>query len=514
LSSKKRRKHSKVILDGVSLTIDQILEISREFAKVSISEEATANVKKGRRIVEQIIESGGTAYGVNTGFGKLAEQKIDSKDLDLLQLNLVRSHAAGVGEPLDSEEVRAIMAVRLNTLLRGYSGVRMEVIDQLVSFLNSNVTPVIPRFGSLGASGDLAPSAHLALSMIGEGEVFFKGSRMPAKKFFEGSRLHPIRLKEKEGLAIINGTQVMSGLGSLIIHDVSNFLENLDIAAAVSLEALGGNLDQFDRQVHELRPVEGQIQVADHLKQLVSGSQLLGRGRRTQDPYSLRCIPQVHGAFREAFRFATSLMETEINSVTDNPLIFPDGSVISAGNFHGQPIAVALDLLGIILAEAGAFSERRIDKLLSAFTRDLPLFLSKNSGLHSGLMILQYTAAALVNQTIVLASPAGLHSAEVSAGQEDHASMGVTSALKAREILSHVNRILAIELLCGCQALDLIPNKRPGHGSETVYGKVRNLSKFVESDRSLSEDIERLSQFLAAGGLKEAVNHLLVKQNF
>ncbi|HYB04549.1 MAG TPA: aromatic amino acid ammonia-lyase, partial [Nitrososphaerales archaeon] len=329
MSSKAGAKHSKIKLDGVSLTIEQLLEISREASRVSVSDDAMGKVEAGRRIVERIIKSGKTAYGINTGFGKLAERKIEIEDLEQLQLNLVRSHASGTGDPLAPEEVRAIIAVRLNTLLRGYSGVRKEVISQLVNFLNSNIIPVIPRYGSLGASGDLAPSAHLALSMIGEGEVFFKGDRITTKKLFQGMGLKPITLKEKEGLAIINGTQVMSGLGGLLVHDVADFLDALDVAAAVSLEALGGNLESFDPRVHELRPVQGQIDVAARMNEILSGSKHLGTGKRTQDPYSLRCIPQVHGAFREALRFCTSLIETEINSVTDNPLIFPDGEVIS-----------------------------------------------------------------------------------------------------------------------------------------------------------------------------------------
>ncbi len=367
MSSKPRPKLSKITLDGVSLTIEQLLEISREASPVSVSDEALGKVEAGRKIVERVTRSGKTAYGINTGFGKLADRKIGNKDLDELQLNLVRSHAAGTGDPLDLEEVRAIITVRLNTLLRGYSGVRKEVISQLVNFLNSNIIPVIPRYGSLGASGDLAPSAHLALAMIGEGEVFLKEERVATKKLFQNLGLKPITLKEKEGLAIINGTQVMSGLGSLLVHDAANFFDTLDIAAAVSLEALGGNLQSFDPRVHELRPIRGQIDVARHMNQILSGSKLVGTGKRTQDPYSLRCIPQVHGAFREALRFCRSLVETEINSVTDNPLIFPDEDIISAGNFHGQPIALALDLLGIVIAEAGVYSERRIDKLLSGF---------------------------------------------------------------------------------------------------------------------------------------------------
>ncbi len=502
---KNRSKQQKIVLDGLSLTIDQILEISRNLARVSLSKEALDSVENGRKVVERIIKSGKTAYGVNTGFGKLSEKKIDLKDLEALQLNLIRSHAAGVGDPLSAEEVRAIMVVRLNTLLRGYSGVRKKVVEQLVNYLNSNLVPEIPRYGSLGASGDLAPSAHLALAMVGEGNVVSEGHRKPIKDLLRAEGLNPIKLKEKEGLAIINGTQMMSALGSLLVRDATNFFDNLDIAAAVSLEALGCNLGPFDSRIHELRPIKGQAEVAARIRQIVSGSKLLGQGKRVQDPYSVRCIPQVHGAFREALRFSRSLLETEINSVTDNPIIFPDETVISAGNFHGQPISVAMDLMGVVLAEASAYSERRTDKLLSGFNSKLPLFLINGSGLYSGMMILQYTAAALANQNVVLATPAGLHSADVSAGQEDHASMGVTSVLKAREILRNATRVIAIELICGCQALDFLLPEKLGAGTLQAFWKIRKLTKRVERDRALSEDIERLSSYLESGEFAKSV---------
>lgn len=493
-----------IVLDGLSLTIDQILLVSRDLASVTVSPRALQEVDNGRKTVERIVKSGKTVYGLNTGFGKLAEKRIETKDLDALQLNLVRSHAAGVGDPLAQDQVRALMLVRLNTLLRGHSGVRKEVIEQLVSFLNSNIVPVIPRYGSLGASGDLAPSAHLALALVGEGMTTNEGKSV--KEMLKHIGLHPIKLKEKEGLAIINGTQVMSGLGSLLISDASNFFDILDIAGALSLEALGGNIEPFDSRVHELRPVRGQIEVASRIRQIVEGSKLLGSAGRIQDPYSLRCIPQVHGAFREALQFSKSAIETEINSVTDNPLIFSEGIVISAGNFHGQPVAITTDLLGIILAEASAYSERRIDKLLSSYNSSLPLFLSKESGLHSGLMILQYTAAALVNRNVVLASPAGLNSAVVSAGQEDHASMGVTSVLKAQEILKNATTVLAIEMICACQALDLMgAEEKLGAGSSLALKEIRNLSKFVEVDRPLAEDIERVSAYIGKRDLAEFV---------
>ena len=335
--------------------------------------------------------------------------------------------------------------------------------------------------------------------------MIHEGKKLPTKQFLKTVGLKPIKLKEKEGLAIINGTQVMSGLGCLLIEDATNFLDLLDIAAALSLEALGGNIDSFDPRIHELRPIPGQIEVASQIRRLVSGSELLGNANRVQDPYSLRCIPQVHGAFREALKFAKSMIEVEINSVTDNPVIFPDDSVISAGNFHGQPIAIALDLLGLTLAEACVYSERRTDKLLSGLNPSLPMFLTENSGLRSGMMILQYTAAALVNRNTILAAPAGLHSAVVSAGQEDHASMGVTSALKAREIIINATKVVAIELMCGCQAVEMLGSSRLGKGSQVAIKKIRKLTRHLVEDRSLSAELERLSEYLQKGEFVKSV---------
>jgi histidine ammonia-lyase len=496
LISKTKSKGSIVVLDGESLQIEDLVRIARDLARVEISDKALEKVRAGRKIVEGKIKSGKTAYGINTGFGRLADTRIDDEDLDLLQLNLIRSHSAGVGEPLPIDQVRALMAVRLNTLLRGFSGVREEIVQQLRMFLNADIAPKIPRYGSLGASGDLAPSAHLALALIGEGEVFLKTGPALSKVALSAKKIRPVKLKAKEGLAIINGTQVISGIGSLVVADAYHLLKILDVAAAVTLEALGGKMQPYDPRVHDLRPIRGQIAVAERIRGLTLGSKLVETGDRVQDPYSLRCVPQVHGAVNEAVKFAYSQITVEINSVTDNPLIFSDETVISAGNFHGQPVALPLDFLGIALAEAGSFSERRIDKLLSGFDRRLPLFLTKQLGLNSGMMILQYTAAALVNQNAVLATPAGLNSATVSAGQEDHASMGVTSALKANEILANATKILAIELICACQALDFQGPEKAGAGTKIAYGLVRKIVEFLESDRPMAKDIESLSTYL------------------
>jgi histidine ammonia-lyase len=489
-----------LILDGNCLSIENVLQISKEKREVEISPSAMEKVREGRKSVERIIESGKTAYGVNTGFGKLAEKKIDPKELPQLQLNLIRSHAVGVGERFSEEASRAVMVVRLNTLLRGYSGIRPGVAIQLANFLNLNLIPDIPRYGSLGASGDLAPSAHMALALIGEGRIIRKGEAVLAESALKEAGIRPLKLREKEGLALINGTQVMTGLGCIISGDTKNFLDTLDIASALSLEALGGNIEAFDPRVHNLRPINGQIAVASKIRALLSGSRLLGSAKRVQDPYSLRCIPQVHGAFYETLDFLRKILQTEINSVTDNPIIFPeDDAVISAGNFHGQPIALSLDLIGLALAEACAYSERRTDKLLSGLNSELPLFLTRDSGLSSGMMVLQYTAAALNSKIATLATPAGLWTANVSAGQEDHSSMGVTSALKAQEIIELGLKVLAIELICSCQALELLGAEKLGRGTKEALRLIRHKTSHLDKDRSLSEEVEKLAAYLKNG---------------
>jgi histidine ammonia-lyase len=493
-------------LNGSSLTIDQILIVSREHARVKMAEEALEQVRRGRETVNRILQSGKSVYGVNTGFGKLAERKIGRDELETLQVNLIRSHSVGTGPRLHDDEVRAAMVIRLNTLLKGHSGVRKEIVEQLTSFLNSDLIPEIPRYGSLGASGDLAPSAHLALTLIGEGNIVRNGTLMSAAQALRQGGLKAVKLKEKEGIALINGTQVMTGLGCLLVFDCKNLLDVLDIASAASVEALGGNLSPYDERVHLLRPLKGQIEVAQTIRRLLSGSKLASRSGRVQDPYSLRCIPQVHGAFREALDFARSMVEVEINSVTDNPIVFPeDDSVLSAGNFHGQPVALALDLLCIAVTEACVISERRVNKLLSSFNPKLPLFLTKKSGLNSGMMVLQYTAASLIAQNRVLATPASLDSANVSAGQEDHSSMGVTAALKCREAIDNAFKVVAIELMCACQAIDLLSPFEPGKGTARTFELVRKVCKALDEDRSLSGELEKLSAVLKQPQFRDSV---------
>ena len=501
-----KKLHQPVTLDGSSLTIEEVAAIARDKVRVEISDSAVEKVEEGRRAIARLLASGKSVYGVNTGFGRLADKKIGSKDLGSLQVNLIRSHALGTGKSLSEDEARAIMAVRLNTLLRGYSGIRTEVANQIATYLNEDLPPEIPCHGSLGASGDLAPSAHIALTLIGEGYFILKGERVPAKTELRKRRIRPIKLKEKEGLAIINGTQVMTGLGSLLVEDAINLLSLLDLAAALSLEALGGNISEFDARVHALRPFRGQESVAERIREAVKGSGLIGSAHRVQDPYSLRCVPQVHGAFWDTLDHARLVVQTEINSVTDNPLVFPDDdSLISAGNFHGQPVAIVLDFLCIALAEASTISERRIDKLLSGANPKLPLFLTRESGLNSGLMVTQYTAAALVAQNKVLASPASIDSATVSAGQEDHSSMGVTAALKCREVLENALKVVALEMMCASQAIDLLGDARLGRGTKLAFELIRKQTEKVDKDRVLAGDLEKLYKFLGTGALIDKV---------
>jgi histidine ammonia-lyase len=501
-----------VSLDGNSLNIEQVVRIARQFDKVEISPSALSNVKEGRKSVERILRSSKTVYGLNTGFGKLADVRIESGQLDALQLNLIRSHSVGTGPNLTEEEARAMMVARLNSLLRGNSGIRPEVAKQLQKFLNARIHPEIPSYGSLGASGDLAPSAHLALCLVGEGFALSEGKRVSARTMLRRRKIAPIKLKAKEGLAIINGTQLMTGLGCLLANDCESMFYNLDVAAALTIEALRGSSTPYESRVHELRPHHGQAHVASRILRLVRGSSLIGTSSRVQDPYSIRCIPQVHGAYHDSLQYLRRVLEVELNSVTDNPLVYPDtDDVVSSGNFHGQPISMALDLLGIAMSSASVISERRINKLLSSFNPELPLFLAKESGLNSGLMMLQYTAASLVAENRILARPSSVDSADVSASQEDHASMGVTSALKARHIWENTNRVIAIELMCGAQAIDLIKDAKCGQGTTLAHSWVRKLSNTVSEDRPLSDELRLISSALRKDELRKAIEEASVQ---
>jgi len=478
-------------------------------------------ILNSRKVLEEILDSGLAIYGVNTGFGALAKVRISKGEQEKLQLNMIRSHSAGVGKPLPREIVRATMLLRENTFARGNSGVRLEVLETLVEMLNKGVHPIVPEKGSVGASGDLAPLAHIALVMVGEGKAEYEGEILSGKDALKKAGIKPLRLRAKEAMALINGTQLMTAIAALSVHDAEKLIKTAEIAAALSLEALNGVFDAFEERVHRLRPHTGQILTARNIRRLIKGSKLILSGQEASskfgyphDPYTLRCIPQVLGAARDTIAHARQIIETEINSVTDNPLVFSeDRTCVSAGNFHGQPVAVAMDMLGIAMTIIGGFSERRIARLLDEkLNRGLPPFLvpkEVKEGLNSGFMLAQYTAAALASENKVLAHPASIDSIPTSANFEDYVSMGATAARKAMDIIENTWRILAIELLCACQAADLQGAEKLGLGTRVAYSMIRSEVPMLREDRVLSDDIEKIYGIIRIGRLvKEVGKHI------
>lgn len=498
---------SKVVLDGRHLTLESIEAIA-DGAGASIGAEARDRVVKARDFVEARFASGEAIYGVTTGFGRLANVHIDPKDAGQLQLNLVRSHASGTGAPLDRRSVRAAGALRANSLSAGHSGVKLETLDLIVELINRGVTPVVPCQGSVGASGDLAPLAHMSLTLIGEGEAYFGDERMSSASALERAGLKPVTLGAKEGLALINGTQVMTGIAALGVLRAERLAAAADVIAAMSLEAFLGTERVFDRRLNDLRPHPGQSRVADNLRALLAGSEIVQSHRecgRVQDPYSFRCIPVVHGAVRDSLSHARRVTETEANSVTDNPLVFPeDGEFLSGGNFHGEPIALAIDFLKMAIGEFASIGERRLYLLLNAEDRDLPLFLTGRSGLQSGLMIVQYAAAALVNDNKGLAWPSSVDSIPTSAGQEDHVSMGMTSANNLIRVLDNVEGALACELLGALAATDFRRPLKSGKGTQAAYDVARICIAPWTDDRSPAPDIEAARELISSGALARA----------
>jgi histidine ammonia-lyase len=450
-------------------------------------------------------------YGISTGFGKLADRVIPREALEQLQHNLIVSHSVGVGEPLDREVVRAMLFLRVAALARGYSGIRPRTVSSLVNLLNCDIIPLIPAKGSVGASGDLAPLAHLALTLVGEGRAFLDGRLMPSREALRLCGLEPCTLTAKEGLALINGTQLMTALGVLLIDAARNLLEVADIAGAMSLDAVRGTNRAFDARAAAARPHPGQMVVAAHLRRLTESSEIMASHRhdnhRVQDPYSLRCMPQVHGAARDAFSFITGVFETEINSATDNPLIFSDPEdVVSCGNFHGQPLAMALDFAAIALAELASISERRVEVMLDPNFSELPPFLTMRGGVDSGFMVSQYTAAALVSENKVLAHPASVDSIPTSANQEDHVSMGVTAGLKAREVQRNVESVLAIELLAAAEGLDYRRPLRSSPALQRVHALIRSEVPHLSEDRVMYTDIETVTHMVRDGRIRAAAS--------
>jgi histidine ammonia-lyase len=498
-----------LILNGQPLTLTTIEDVALRMRPVAVAPQAHARVEASRALIEQILDAGDTVYGVNTGFGKLSDVRVPPEKLAELQRNLVRSHAGGVGQPLSEGESRAMVLLRANVLAKGFSGVRPQVLDLLVSLLNAGVHPVIPEKGSVGASGDLAPLAHLALVVIGEGEAFYRGERIPGAEALRRAGLEPVQLAAKEGLALLNGTQAMTAVGALAAARAQRVVELADLAGAMALEALMGTPAAFDARIHKARAHAGQIASAEHLLHLLADSEIRESHRdhdtRVQDAYCLRCMPQVHGAVRGVLAHVSSVLETEAGSATDNPLIFPQSelgpdAVISGGNFHGAPLAYAFDYAALAVTDLAGIAERRIDRLLNPdINEGLPAFLSPDPGLSSGFMIAQIVAAALINECQVLAHPSSTGSIPTDGGKEDHVSMGMTGALKLRQIVEHAERVLAIELMCAAQGLEFRRPLKAGHAVEEAYAAVRAVVARLEADRTLAPDIDAMAAAIRDG---------------
>ncbi|MBA4602477.1 histidine ammonia-lyase [Thermoactinomyces sp. AMNI-1] len=503
---------SEVIING-SLEIEDIIKVARGHKKVRLAPGVVERIRKSRELVDRAIKESKVVYGVTTGFGKFSNVLVSSEETRVLQENLIMSHSTGVGEALPEEIVRAVILLRANTLSRGYSGVRVLIVEKLLELLNKEVHPVIPCKGSLGASGDLVPLAHMALVLIGKGEAVYKGTRMAGEKALEKAKIEPVQLQEKEGLALINGTPVMTAIAALAVHDAEILVKTGDISAALTLEALKGITSAYNHKIHEARPHKGQIAVAKNILRLIQGSEYLTRQgeARVQDAYSLRCVPQVHGASRDAVKHVKAIVKTEVNSVTDNPLIFPEEEeIISGGNFHGQPIAINLDYLKIAVSELASISERRIERMVNPqLSNGLPAFLIKKGGLNSGMMITQYVAAALVSENKSISHPASVDSIPSSANQEDHVSMGTIASRQAMEIVDNVRNVLAIELMCAAQSLDMREGKKLGKGTRIAYDLIRSRVKTLNDDRILYRDIKNIYDMIKDGTLAETVEKVI-----
>jgi histidine ammonia-lyase len=499
-----------VLTTGQNLKLKDIEDVLGDPAlRIAISREAMAGVEAARIVVDEAVANDEIVYGINTGFGKLSSVKIEKKGLSRLQKNLIMSHASGVGEPLDVGEARLAMVLRINAIIKGHSGVRPRLVNKLVEIFNAKIVPVIPRQGSVGASGDLAPLAHMALVPLGLGEVFYRGKRMETGEAFARAGVKPIIFKSKEGLALINGTQIMTAVAARALVGAYRAVRHADVAAAMTVEALKGTDVPFDDRIAGLRPQTGHAQSARNVRRLLSGSWILASHvdcSKVQDPYCLRCVPQVHGASRGAFRHVEDVVTTEFNAVTDNPLIFPDvGDILSGGNFHGQPVAIASDYLGVAIAELGSISERRIENLVNPELSGLPAFLARRSGLHSGYMVAQVTAAALVSENKIYAHPASVDSIPTSANKEDHVSMGTIAAFKAARILANVEYVLAVEFLCAAEGLEYRGKLNPGKGVMAAYRAVRKEISPLRKDRVLSVDVEKVAEMIRGGTILEAV---------
>ena len=489
----------RVMLTGDDLTVEQVIAVCRYNCPVQISQGSFAAMKSSRDLVEKILEEGRTVYGISTGFGNFSDRLIDSDMRDKLQENLILSHAVGVGAPLSEEVVRGMLLLRANALCKGFSGIRPEVVETLVQMLNKRVHPVVPEKGSLGASGDLAPLSHMSLVVLGKGEAYYNGLRMSGAEAMKAAGISTHRLQAKEGLALINGTQAMTAVGTLAYWDAYVVARSADVIASMTLEGLNGLESAFDARVHAVRPHRGQQLVAENIRKMTAQSQIIesSRGLRVQDAYTLRCIPQVHGAVRDALEYVRREIEIEINSVTDNPILFAEnGDVISGGNFHGEPMALAFDFLGIAVSEIANISERRLERTVNpSLSNGLPAFLTPDGGLNSGYMICQYSAASLVSENKVLAHPASVDSIPSSANQEDHVSMGTIAARKALSIVENTMYVLAFELMAAVQAIEFREHS-PSPVSSAVCKLVRNVVSPLECDREFRLDIEQIHRLI------------------
>jgi histidine ammonia-lyase len=499
-----------ITLTGESLTLEQMKEVLYRKQKVKASEKSLEAVRKSREAVERIVSESKVVYGITTGFGKFSDVLIDKDHVQDLQLNLIRSHACGVGEPFPEVVAKAMVLLRANALLKGYSGIRSLVIEKLVEIVNKDIIPVIPQQGSLGASGDLAPLSHLALVLIGEGEVFYKGNRIDSLVAFQKEGILPVVLEAKEGLALINGTQAMTAMGVVGYLEAEQLAYESELIASMTIEGLNGIIDAFAEEVQVARGYKQQIDTAARIRKYLSDSLLttIQGELRVQDAYSLRCIPQVHGASWQVLDYVKEKLEIEMNAATDNPLIFDNGEkVISGGNFHGQPIAFAMDFMKIAVAELANISERRIERLVNPQLNDLPPFLSPEPGLQSGAMIMQYAAAALVSENKTLAHPASVDSIPSSANQEDHVSMGTIASRHAYQIIQNARRVLAIEFICAMQAVEFRGVEKMASQTRKFFEKGRELVPSIKKDRIFSKDIEK-----AAEGLKTLDLPKLIQQ--
>jgi len=504
-----------VTIDGQSLRVESVVRVAREREQTQLNPQARERVEANWSALQKMLARGDVLYGVNTGIGAFGNEILSAKEGAELSRRMIRSHAAGCGNPLPEEESRGSLLLRANTLAKGYSGIRPGTLEAMLALLNAEVTPVIYEKGSVGTSGDLAPLAQMALVILGEGEAFFQGQRMSGSEALEKAKLEPILLEAREGLALFNGAQTMTAIGTLAVYDAERLAKSAQIAAAMTIDALNAVTKALDARLHSLRPFEGQNKCAENLRRLIEGSEVLKQPKRdTQSAYSLRCAPQVIGASLDAIAYARKQVEIEMNSAADNPLFLTEEcECLTGGNFHGQPVAYAMDFLGIAVAELGDMAERRVNRLLNpALNAGLPAFLvGEEKGLNSGLMITQYTAAALVSENKILASPASVDSIPCSADQEDHVSMGTIGARKAREILRNTERVIAIELICAAQALEFSKPLKPGKGVQAAFEAVRKVSPKVTVDRPFYKDIENVTELVKGGAVVAAVERAIGK---